>query len=118
MSSGNRDLGSCIGVGTKVAGKIDFGAPARIEGEVEGEVTGSEILVTQSATVKARVVVDRMVVAGNFSGEITARERVELEATARVRGNIDTPKLILHEGAKFDGDCKMPHDRMAVLNYA
>jgi len=114
MSSGNRDLESCIGQGTRFAGKIDFGAPARIEGEVEGEVTGSEILIAQGATVKARVVVDRMMVAGTFSGEIIARERVELAATARVQGNIDTPKLILHEGAQFDGDCKMPRDQMAA----
>jgi cytoskeletal protein CcmA (bactofilin family) len=114
MSSNNRDFESCIGRGTRVNGKIDFGAPARIEGEVEGEVTGSEILIAQGATVKARVVVDRMIVAGNLSGEVIARERIELAATARVQCNIDTPKLILHEGAQFDGDCKMPRDRMAA----
>lgn len=114
MDSSNREFESCIGRGTKVSGKIDFGAAARIEGEVEGEVTGSEILIAQGAVVKARVVVDRMVVAGNLSGELVARERIELTATARVRGNLDTPKLVLHEGAQFDGDCKMPRDRMAA----
>jgi len=114
MGSSDREFESCIGRGTRVAGKIDFGAPARIEGELEGEVTGNEILIAQGATVKARVVVDRMIVAGNLSGEVVARERIELTATARVQGNIDTPKLILHEGAQFDGDCKMPRDKMAA----
>jgi cytoskeletal protein CcmA (bactofilin family) len=114
MDSSNREFESCIGKGTKVTGKIDFGAAARIEGEVEGEVTGSEILIAQGAAVKARVVVDRMIVAGNLSGEVVARERIELTATARVRGNLDTPKLVLQEGAQFDGDCKMPRDRMAA----
>jgi len=114
MSSDNQDFESCIGKGTRVTGKIDFGARARIEGEVEGELTGSEILIAQGATVKARVTVDRMVVAGNLSGEVKARERIELTATARVRCNIDTPKLVLQEGAQFDGECKMPRDRMAA----
>jgi cytoskeletal protein CcmA (bactofilin family) len=114
MDNGTREFESCIGRGTRVTGKIDFGAPARIEGEAEGEITGREIVITQGATVKARVTVDRMIIAGNFSGELIARERVELAATARVHGNIDTPKLVLNEGAQFDGDCKMPRDKMAA----
>ena len=114
MDSSNREFESCIGKGTKVTGKIDFGAAARIEGEVDGELTGSEILIAQGATVKARAVVDRMIVAGKLSGEVIARERIELTATARVRGNLDTPKLVLHEGAQFDGECKMPRDRIAA----
>jgi cytoskeletal protein CcmA (bactofilin family) len=114
MDNGNRDVESCVGRGTRVEGKVDFGAPARIEGQVEGEVTGTEIVIAQGATVKAKVVVDKMVVSGTFSGEIVARERVELSSTARVRGNIDTPKLVLHEGAQFDGDCKMPKGKLAA----
>ncbi|MGD0072722.1 MAG: polymer-forming cytoskeletal protein [Candidatus Binataceae bacterium] len=114
MDSSNREFESCIGKGTKVSGKVEFGAAARIEGEVDGELTGGEIVIAQGATVKARVVVDRMVVAGKLSGEVVARQRIELMATARVQGNLDTPKLVLHEGAQFDGDCKMPRDRIAA----
>ncbi len=114
MDRTNQDFESCIGRGTKVSGNLHFGAKARIEGEVEGEITGSEIVIAEGATVKARIVVDRMTVAGNLSGEVVASERVELMATARARCNIDTPKLILQEGAQFDGDCKMPRARMAA----
>jgi cytoskeletal protein CcmA (bactofilin family) len=49
-----------------------------------------------------------------MSGEIVARERVEVLPTARLKCTISTPSLVLQEGALFDGDCKMPRDRIAA----
>ena len=41
-------------------------------------------------------------------------ERVELMATARAQCTISTPNLVLNEGAQFDGDCKMPRNKIAA----
>jgi cytoskeletal protein CcmA (bactofilin family) len=38
---------------------------------------------------------------------VTAKEKVELMAPARLYGNIDTPRLVITEGVVFDGDCSM-----------
>jgi cytoskeletal protein CcmA (bactofilin family) len=111
VGGGNESL---IGKGTKVTGKLVFSAKARIEGEVEGEITGEEIILSESAVVNARITAKSLTVAGTVTGDITARQRVELLATARARGTLKTPNLILHEGAMFDGDCKMPRDRIAA----
>jgi cytoskeletal protein CcmA (bactofilin family) len=105
---------SRIGRGTKVVGKVTFGATARIEGEVEGEITGEEIILSEGAVVNARISAQTITIAGTVNGDITARQRIELLATARARGTLKTPNLVLHEGAVFDGDCKMPRDRMAA----
>ncbi len=105
---------SCIGKGTKVSGKLFFKAPARIEGEVDGEITGDEIVIENGAVVTARISAKRVSIAGNVSGEIVARERIELLPTAHVRCSISTPSLALADGAKFDGDCKMPRERAAA----
>ena len=113
-NSSTANFESRIGKGTKVSGKLHFDAPAKIEGEVDGEITGGEIIVAEGAIVKAHIAVGRLTVAGHVSGEIVARERVELVSTARVRCTISTPKLVLNEGALFDGDCKMPRDRIAA----
>jgi len=114
MSSNESAFESRIGKGTKVSGKLFFKAPARIDGEVDGEITGEEIVIAQGAVVTARINAVRISIAGSVSGEIIARERVELLPTARVRCSINTPTLMLSEGAKFDGDCKMPRDRIAA----
>jgi cytoskeletal protein CcmA (bactofilin family) len=105
---------SRIGKGTKVSGKVNFRAPAKIEGEVEGEISGDDILIAQGATVSARIAATRITIAGQVSGEIIARERIELLPTARLKCTITTPSLVLNEGAQFDGDCKMPHERAAA----
>ena len=106
---------SCIGTGTKVTGKLTFNARARIDGEVEGEITGGDITVSENAVVKAKINAQSLVIAGNVDGEISARLRIELLATARTRGTLTAPNLVLHEGAVFEGDCKMPRDRIAVV---
>jgi cytoskeletal protein CcmA (bactofilin family) len=105
---------SRIGKGTKVSGKVNFDAPAKIEGEAEGEISGGDIVVAEGAVVTAQIKAARLTVAGHVSGEIVATERVELLATARVRCTISTPRLVLNEGAQFDGDCKMPRAQMAA----
>jgi cytoskeletal protein CcmA (bactofilin family) len=105
---------SRIGKGAKITGKLNFRAPAKIEGEAEGEITGEDIVIAQGAIVTARIAASRIVIAGNVSGEIIARERLELLPTARLKCSITTPSLVLNEGAQFEGDCKMPHERAAA----
>jgi cytoskeletal protein CcmA (bactofilin family) len=101
---------SRIGKGTKVSGKLNFKSPAKIE----GEITGDDILIAQGAIVTARIAATRITIAGSVSGELIARERIEVLATAHLRCTISTPSLVLNEGAVFDGDCKMPREKAAA----
>jgi cytoskeletal protein CcmA (bactofilin family) len=110
----NEEFESKIGKGTKASGKLNFRGPVKIEGEAEGEITGEEVVITTGAVVSARISASKVTIAGAFSGEVTARERVELMATARVQCTINTPSFVLNEGAQFDGDCKMPSKKLAA----
>jgi cytoskeletal protein CcmA (bactofilin family) len=105
-----RTRSSCISTGTRISGKVDFGEMARIEGEVEGEITGDNIEIAPSAVVMARITANSLKISGQVNGEIVARERIEVLPTARLRCTITTPTLVVTEGAQFDGDCKMPHE--------
>jgi len=110
----NEDFESWIGKGTKVSGKMNFSKPARIEGEAEGEITGDEIVIAPGAVVTARIAAVRLTIGGTVTGEVIARERIELLPSARLRCTLITPSLVLNEGAQFDGDCKMPRERVAA----
>jgi cytoskeletal protein CcmA (bactofilin family) len=105
---------SRIGKGTKVSGKLNFKSPTKIEGEAEGEITGDDIVIAQGAVVTARIAATRITIAGSVSGELIARERIEVLATAHLRCTVTTPSLVLNEGAVFDGDCKMPREKAAA----
>ena len=60
--------------------------------------------------VTAQVKASSIIVAGRLSGEISASERIELRPSARVSGNLTAPKLVVHEGAIFEGNCAMQPD--------
>jgi cytoskeletal protein CcmA (bactofilin family) len=94
--------------GSRIQGKISFEGPARIDGEVDGEINAKESLVIgESAVVTAQIRAASVSVAGKVSGDITATQRIEIRPAAKVNGNITAPVLVVQEGALFEGHCSM-----------
>ncbi len=94
--------------GSRVSGHLSFQGPARIDGFVEGEIQcQGSLTVGEGAEVRARISGQVVTIQGKVEGNITAKERVELLAPARLIGNVNAPRLIIAEGVVFDGDCSM-----------
>jgi cytoskeletal protein CcmA (bactofilin family) len=96
---------SCIDRGSKVNGRLSFVSPVLIEGQIEGEVQGTEIIIARGAIISAQVRAISVVVLGTVTWDITASERIEVRSTATLTGNITAPTLIIEEGAVFEGQC-------------
>jgi cytoskeletal protein CcmA (bactofilin family) len=95
-----------LGPGTHFEGLITFRGRARIDGEMSGEIVGHGLLVLgPGATARARVEVDELVVAGEIEGDVCARKRVELLASGCIRGDVETPRLVMAEGSRLLGRC-------------
>ena len=107
-TDGVKTSSCCISKGTRISGRLNFKELAQIEGEADGEITGDEIEIAQSAVVTARITANKLRVAGRVTGEIVAHECLELLPTAQLQGTITTPMLVVTEGAQLDGDCRMP----------
>ena len=94
--------------GARVSGKLSFDSAARIDGQVDGEITSKDSLVIgETAVITAQINATSVVVGGKVSGDITATQRLEIRPAARVVGNLAAPILIIHEGATFEGQCTM-----------
>lgn len=94
--------------GSKISGKISFEGPARIDGEVDGEINAKDSLaIGENAVVTAQVRAASVTVAGKVSGDIIASNRIEIRPSAKVNGNVTAPVLVIHEGALFEGHCSM-----------
>lgn len=94
--------------GSRVAGELSFQGPARIDGKVDGEINCQGILtIGEEAEVKAKITAQVVIIRGRVEGNVTAKERIELLAPARLIGNIDAPRLLITEGVVLDGDCSM-----------
>jgi cytoskeletal protein CcmA (bactofilin family) len=98
--------GAYLDRGSKITGKISFEGPARIDGDVEGEIDAKDSLtIGESAAVTAQIRAASVSVAGKISGDIVATQRIEIRRSAKVNGNITTPVLSVQEGALFEGHC-------------
>jgi cytoskeletal protein CcmA (bactofilin family) len=94
--------------GSKISGKISFEGPARIDGEVDGEVNAKDsVAIGETAVVTAQIKAASVMVAGKVSGDIVATQRIEIRPSAKVIGNLTAPVLVVHEGAHFEGHCSM-----------
>jgi cytoskeletal protein CcmA (bactofilin family) len=108
LESTNGQASAFLGRGTRVSGKITFEGPARIEGQVEGEVVASDsLLVGETAVLNAQLSGSTVVIHGKVTGDINATKRLEIRAPGRVYGNVTTPSLIIEEGVVFEGHCSM-----------
>jgi cytoskeletal protein CcmA (bactofilin family) len=94
--------------GTRVSGKLSFDGPARIDGEVDGEITSKDSLhIGETAVVTAQIRAAAIIVGGKVSGDITGSQKIEIRPSAKVAGNLAAPLLSIHEGAQFEGHCSM-----------
>jgi cytoskeletal protein CcmA (bactofilin family) len=97
-----------LGKGTRITGKLAFEGTVRIEGEVEGEIAAQDTLtIGEGALVKAKITGTSVIVQGQVTGDVNAKTRLELRAPSKVVGNINTPNLVIQEGAIFEGQCAM-----------
>jgi cytoskeletal protein CcmA (bactofilin family) len=114
-------LSGFVGHGTVLTGETNFEAMLRVDGHLMGTVTSDSgtLLVGTNGQVDANISVAAAMINGNVNGDIIASDKIQLGRTARVVGNITTPKLILEDGAVLEGSCSMlkakeAHDHRAA----
>lgn len=103
---------SVIGKDLKIIGqglKIISQGTIQVDGEVEGDVRGSEVIIGDTGQVTGMVAAERVIVRGRVSGVIRG-VTVALQSSSRVVGDIHHMSLAIEQGAEFDGRCKRPSD--------
>ena len=102
-------LSGFVGSGTVVTGEATFKAMMRIDGHLSGRISSSSgtLVVGTNGKVEANIDVAVATIHGTVNGDIIATQRLELGRAAKVNGNIQTPSLLIEQGAMFEGSCKM-----------
>lgn len=97
-----------IAASVKVEGDFQSQGNVHIEGVVEGSLrTERDLRVGERARISADVWAANAIVAGEIRGNIAASERIELEPTARVYGDVRTKVLVVASGATVNGRISM-----------
>lgn len=102
-------LSGFVGHGTTLTGETEFHAMLRVDGHLIGTVMSEAgtLIIGTNGQVDANVSVAAAMVNGSVNGDIIATEKLQLGRTARVMGNISSPRLIIEEGALLEGSCSM-----------
>lgn len=102
-------LSGFVGHGTTLTGETNFQMMLRVDGQLTGSVSsdGGTLIVGTNGQVDANVAVASAMINGSVNGDIIATERIQLGRTAKVVGNIQTPRLVLEDGAILEGGCTM-----------
>lgn len=106
--AGSSDLNALLGRGSEFEGKLTFEGTVRIDGKFTGSiVTGDVLVVGEGAKIGAEISCGTIIVHGEVTGNIRAKNLVELHHPAKMRGNIETPSLMIEKGVLFEGQAKM-----------
>jgi cytoskeletal protein CcmA (bactofilin family) len=97
-----------IASGTVFEGKLKTPGSIRIDGKIVGDVSATQnISIGSSGEIDGNITAKNVTIGGKINGIITAQEKLVFESKAAVRGDIRAAKLVIDEGALFDGKCSM-----------
>jgi len=102
------EIKAFLGEGTNFKGVLAFEGTVRIDGKLEGEiVTNDTLVIGERAIINAELNVGCVSISGKVTGDIIAKERIDIHSSGEVYGNIISPILTIEEGVIFHGNCDM-----------
>ena len=97
-----------IGPDTHLSGTLTFEGGAKVLGRIDGKILGTgEIHIAQQAVCRTTIEAKTVTIDGTVEGNILAKERVLLNAGARVTGEIVTESLTIAPGAVYQGNIRV-----------
>jgi cytoskeletal protein CcmA (bactofilin family) len=114
-------IDTLIGKAVRVQGDVEFQGGLHLDGKIQGNVRcgdtpGATLSVSETGSIQGAVEAPNVVLKGTVRGDIHARERVVLEATARVEGNVYYGVIEMTLGAQIMGKLvRLPPEAPAAL---
>ncbi len=105
------DLNGFLDSGSHLQGELRFDASFRIDGKLTGSVTSEgDLIVGESGEIDGEIRVGQVFVSGTVRGKVQAARKVQISPSGKVFAEIDTPALIIEDGATFEGSCSMSRE--------
>jgi cytoskeletal protein CcmA (bactofilin family) len=93
-----------IGEDVEISGNIKCESNIQFNGKLNGDLTcGGQALIGNTSTVKGNLSIETVSIMGQVSGNITAKDKIELKSTARLHGDIRAKRLTVEDGVTFVG---------------
>lgn len=106
--SGTSVIGSSITLRGDISGEENLVVKGKIEGTLN--LPANDIQIDPEGRVKADLMAKKISVAGKVRGNLSGSERVVIQKSGEVEGNIIAPRVVLEDGCKFKGAVEMNSD--------
>jgi len=101
-------MNTIVGKGTTIEGNMEVAQSIRIDGSFKGTLKATDTLIvgTTGELKEVTVNVKNAIIGGKITGNVVASNKVTLESTSRLQGDLTAKLLVIEEGALFSGNCK------------
>ncbi len=111
----NGDLNGFLDAGSHIKGELHFEDTFRVDGKVTGKVVSDgDLVIGVGGEVDGEVMVGRVFVSGLLRGRVKTTKRLEIAAGGRVYATLETPSLVIEDGAFFEGQSAMVRESAVV----
>jgi cytoskeletal protein CcmA (bactofilin family) len=98
----------------EIKGNLKFSGELTFDGKLEGEINTDGVLnLGDSAVVNGNINAQSVVVRGKITGNISAKEKIEIKSKAELFGDIRAAKLMVEEGVTFVGKTEVNPNKVA-----
>lgn len=105
------ELNTIIGKGSSLEGTLKVENSIRVDGKIKGHVmTTDSLVIGKEGEIEGEIIAKNAVIGGKVRGKINAAGKTVLEAKAIFLGELKTVRLVIDDGAIFDGRCTMQRD--------
>ena len=95
---------SIIAEDVEITGSIKSSTPIHIEGKLNGDLScTNSVVIGQASSIRGNLNVDSVVVMGQVTGNITAKDKIAMKSTANIHGDIKSKRLSVDDGVTFIG---------------
>jgi cytoskeletal protein CcmA (bactofilin family) len=111
------DLNGFLDTGSHVHGELRFDTSFRVDGKFTGMVESEgDLIVGEGGEVEGDLSVGQIFISGTVRGSIRASRRIQVSPSGKVYAEIDTPSLMIEDGAFFEGRCSMRRDEQRAAS--
>jgi cytoskeletal protein CcmA (bactofilin family) len=104
-------LNGFLDSGSHLQGELRFDASFRVDGRLSGKVASAgDLIVGESGEIDGELEVGQIFVSGTVRGAIHAARRIQIAPGGKVFAEIETPALVIEDGATFEGRCAMSRE--------
>jgi cytoskeletal protein CcmA (bactofilin family) len=109
--AGNQEYPTTLGPDASFKGELSFDKGMRLMGKFDGKInTPGRLHIAKEAKMQADVDAGSIIVEGDVNGNLSASDRIELKQSAHYEGDLRASKLVVDEGAVFNGHVSVGPD--------